>query len=37
MKKPQPPGMPGQHAADASSFYIFDEASAVPDKIFEVA
>jgi hypothetical protein len=27
----------GQHAADASSFYIFDEASAVPDKIFEVA
>src|SRR6266849_10093035 len=27
----------GQHAADASSFYVFDEASAVPDKIFEVA
>jgi hypothetical protein len=27
----------GRHAADASSFYIFDEASAVPDKIFEVA
>ena len=27
----------GQHAATASSFYIFDEASAVPDKIFEVA
>lgn len=26
----------GQHAANASSFYIFDEASAVPDKIFEV-
>src|ERR1700687_116936 len=26
----------GQHA-DASSFYVFDEASAVPDKIFEVA
>jgi hypothetical protein len=27
----------GQHAADASSFYIFDEASNIPDKIFEVA
>jgi hypothetical protein len=27
----------GQHAADSSSFYVFDEASAVPDKIFEVA
>jgi len=27
----------GQHAAAASSFYVFDEASAVPDKIFEVA
>jgi hypothetical protein len=27
----------GQHAADASSFYVFDEASAVPDKIFEVS
>jgi hypothetical protein len=27
----------GQHAADSTSFYIFDEASAVPDKIFEVA
>lgn len=27
----------GQHAADASSFYIFDEASAIPDKIYEVA
>ena len=27
----------GQHAATSSSFYIFDEASAVPDKIFEVA
>ena len=26
----------GQHAASATSFYIFDEASAVPDKIFEV-
>lgn len=26
----------GQHAAGATSFYIFDEASAVPDKIFEV-
>jgi hypothetical protein len=27
----------GQHAATSSSFYVFDEASAVPDKIFEVA
>lgn len=27
----------GQHAASSSSFYIFDEASAVPDKIWEVA
>ena len=27
----------GQHAADSTSFYLFDEASAVPDKIFEVA
>jgi hypothetical protein len=27
----------GQHAADSTSFYVFDEASAVPDKIFEVA
>lgn len=27
----------GQHAASASSFYIFDEASAVPDIIWEVA
>jgi len=26
----------GQHAASATSFYIFDEASNVPDKIFEV-
>lgn len=26
----------GQHAATATSFYIFDEASNVPDKIFEV-
>jgi hypothetical protein len=26
----------GQHAANATSFYVFDEASAVPDKIFEV-
>jgi len=26
----------GQHAASATSFYVFDEASAVPDKIFEV-
>lgn len=27
----------GQHAADSSSFYIFDEASAIADAIFEVA
>ena len=27
----------GQHAADSSSFYIFDEASAIPRKIYEVA
>ena len=27
----------GQHAVDSTSFYIFDEASAVPDKIWEVS
>lgn len=27
----------GQHAADSTSFYIVDEASAVPDAIYEVA
>ena len=27
----------GQHAANSSSFYVFDEASAVPDGIYEVA
>lgn len=27
----------GQHAADSSSWYIFDEASAIPPKIWEVA
>jgi hypothetical protein len=27
----------GQHAASSSSFYIFDEASAIPDRIWEVA
>lgn len=27
----------GQHAASSTSFYLFDEGSAVPDKIFEVA
>lgn len=27
----------GQHAADSTSFYIVDEASAIGDKIFEVA
>jgi hypothetical protein len=27
----------GQHAFDSSSFYLFDEASAIPEKIWEVA
>jgi hypothetical protein len=27
----------GQHAADATSFYIFDEASGISDKIYDVA
>ena len=27
----------GQHAADSTSFYLFDEASAVPDAIYNVA
>ncbi len=27
----------GQHAASSTSFYIFDEASAIPDRIWEVA
>lgn len=27
----------GQHAASSTSFFIFDEASAIPDKIWEVA
>lgn len=27
----------GQHAADSTSFYIFDEASAIPHPIYEVA
>lgn len=27
----------GQHAADSTSWYLFDEASAVPDKIWEVS
>lgn len=27
----------GQHAASSTSFYIFDEASGIPDKIWEVA
>lgn len=27
----------GQHAADSSSYYVFDEASAIPDPIFTVA
>jgi hypothetical protein len=27
----------GQHALDSTSFYLFDEASAIPEKIWEVA
>jgi len=27
----------GQHAADATSFYVFDEDSGIPDKVHEVA
>ena len=27
----------GQHAADSTSFYVFDEASAIPETIYEVA
>jgi hypothetical protein len=27
----------GQHAADSTSFYIFDEASSIPESIYEVA
>jgi len=27
----------GQHAADSTSFYVFDESSAIPDSIWEVA
>ncbi len=27
----------GQHAKDSTSFYFFDEASAIPEKIYEVA
>lgn len=27
----------GQHAVNSTSFYVFDEASAIPEKIFEVA
>ncbi len=30
-------GFAGQHAKDSTSFYLFDEASAVPDKIWEVS
>lgn len=30
-------GFAGLHAADSSPFYIFDEASAIPEKIWEVA
>jgi hypothetical protein len=32
-----PEAFAGQHAADSSSFYLFDEASAVPKPIFETA
>ncbi len=27
----------GQHAADSTSFYVFDEASAIPESIYQVA
>lgn len=30
-------GFAGLHAANSTPFYLFDEASAIPDKIFEVA
>lgn len=30
-------GFAGQHAATSTSFYIFDEASAIPERIWEVA
>ena len=30
-------GFAGQHAANSSSWYLFDESSAVPEKIWEVA
>lgn len=30
-------GFAGQHAATSTSFYLFDEASAIDDKIYEVA
>lgn len=30
-------GFAGQHAANSTSFYIFDEASAIDDKIYDVA
>jgi len=30
-------GFAGQHATDSSSFYVFDEASAIDDKIWEVS
>jgi hypothetical protein len=36
-KKEESEAFAGQHAITSSSFYIFDEASAVDDKIYEVA
>jgi hypothetical protein len=36
-KKENSEAFAGQHAADSTSFYIFDEASAIDDAIFQVA
>jgi hypothetical protein len=36
-QRPNSEAFAGQHAATSTSFYVFDEASGVPDKIHEVA
>lgn len=36
-KRDNSEGFAGQHAATSTSWYLFDEASAIPDEIFEVA
>lgn len=36
-KRENSEGFAGQHAATSTSWYLFDEASAIPDEIFEVA